>query len=348
MKRQTRNIVGLIAGIILLVLAGSILWNHFMKREFQDLGDTEQKVLAEYNKYYKVASKEKQFDDFSLTGQTILILNGRLGEGYLINPKQHSSTLFSHRIKMPQGYEIRVSRVCWIYPQLLKLRFLPGNFNTEGADHRVMGNQVYFLRYDDKQSVSDKLSNMHFIRLLTHESFHYYIQKDWTEAKRCMGDMIRDEDIPLLAKKYEVLAEIQTELEKENPDDVQLGKLAQAYLENETARKEKNRELWEAEQSMETAEGTATYVSDKACQITGYDYPVYSFSKLIPLYEEGTVSKENLAGSVPYDAGALLCCLLDELEVKDWQERVAKQTKDTPVTLYDVLHDYIYEKNNKQ
>lgn len=341
MNFTKRNGIGLVVIFLIVVLIGGIVWNHIMNRDFKDLGDTEQKILEEYNAYYKAASREKQFDDFSLTGETILILDGRLGDGYLINPKQKKSTILSQKIRMPEDYEIQVSRVCWFSPQLLKLRCVPGNFNTDGAKHRVLGNQVYFLRYDPKSSVEDKLSNMHFIRLLTHESFHHYVQKNWKLAERCMGDMIRDDDLPLLEKKYTILSEMQTELQKDHPDKGRLKSLARSYLKNETARKDRNPEFWKAEQEMETEEGTATYVSDKACQITGYDYPVYSFEKLMPLYEEGTVTKDHLASSVPYDSGALLCHVFDELEIRDWQKTLKEQTEKNPKVLYDVLKESI-------
>ena len=110
-----------------------------------------------------------------------------------------------------------------------------------------------------------------------------------------------------------------------------------------------NPEYLEKELSMETDEGTAEYVGIKAAEIVGYNYNVMYFDSgkdipfdgVIPVLKAGALEKSFLADSMPYETGALLCLLLEELEIPNWQEKLNEQTETTPVFLYEILKENI-------
>ena len=99
---------------------------------------------------------------------------------------------------------------------------------------------------------------------------------------------------------------------------------------------------------METSEGTATYVGIKASEMVGYDFGVMYFDnkknvpfiEVMPNLEAGHFNKSFLADRMPYETGALLCMLLDALEISDWKEMLNSQTLENPVTLFDILETF--------
>ena len=48
---------------------------------------------------------------------------------------------------------------------------------------------------------------------------------------------------------------------------------------------------------------------------------------------------------MPYQTGALLCFLFDELEIPNWQEKLNSQTLDNPIYLYDILKEYVVKED---
>lgn len=325
-------------GILMVFFIGNVLLNR-LGGSFENLGDTEQKLLKEYDTYYKAELEKESFKGFSLTDKPILMVNGRFGEGYIINPEK-AGGFFCSRIEMPDDYSITVSRVARCSPQLLRMRMF-ANFNTIGEKYTVSGNDVYFIRYDRENSLEAKASTSHFIDLLTHESFHYYMQNEWPGGQRIDEELIRDEDMQLLGKKYELLAEIQAEVLSDHSDKGRLTDIARRYYENETERMTANPELFKAESDRELVEGTATYVGNKACAAVDYATGEMSYGKIMGLYNSGQVSKGELMSSLPYYSGAELCFMFDELGIDWWQAELNAQTKSAPKTLYDILGEYL-------
>ncbi len=330
-----------IFGALLVLFAGNILMNH-LGSSFEKLGDTEQKLIKEYDTYYRAELEKATFEGFSLTDQSILMVNGRFGEGYILNPENESG-IFCSRVKTPDDCSITVSRVARSSPQLLRMRLF-ANFNSMGEKYTVSGNDVYFIRYDRENSLEAERSTSHFINMLTHEAFHYYMQGNWTEGSRINEELLRDEDMPLLAKKYDLLAEIQAEVSSDAPDKEKLTDIARRYYDNETDRIKANPELMKEELGMELGEGTATYVGNKACDVVGYQTGQMTYSKVMELYDSGLVSKGQLLASLPYHTGSDLCLMFDELGIEWWQTRLNAQTKNEPETLYDIIGDFLEER----
>ena len=92
-----------------------------------------------------------------------------------------------------------------------------------------------------------------------------------------------------------------------------------------------------------------TYVGIQASRRVGYDFGVMyfsnrkdvPFSEIITQYRAGNIDKSYLADRIPYETGGLLCLLMDELEVPNWQETLNNQTLDAPVSLYSTLKDWV-------
>ena len=85
---------------------------------------------------------------------------------------------------------------------------------------------------------------------------------------------------------------------------------------------QKNPEYVKKETERETIEGTATYVGFRPS-------------------EGGTYGIANLADRIPYETGALLCQLIEQLEIPNWQAEMNRQTAENPVTLYSVIEKFV-------
>lgn len=241
-----------------------------------------------------------------------------------------------------------VYRIAPITPQVIRVRLdLASNFNTIGDTVSVFDNDVYFVKYDTETSFEKINQSAHFAPFLTHESFHYYMQNNWKLYDR-PNTALDDEGIQLFKKQYELLdlisEAIRSDAEKETLIDY-----AKQYVDVVSKRIKNNEDYVLDELAHETAEGTAQYLSIKAADIVGYDFGVMyfdnvasvPFSDVFKQIEAGNLGMEFLANRMPYETGAQLCLLFDELEIPDWQGKLNAQTLEQPVYLYDVLKDYV-------
>lgn len=339
--------------VILAILALCILFFLFLIVKNQlggnldQLPEADQAVLTEYNTLCASMEEEPLWADYPLQDKTILAMAGTWGDSYLINPAAPVSGIFAKKITLPEDWKISVYRVSAVWPGLMQFR-MEGNFNTIGKSYSLLGNEVYFVKYDRETSVAEPWSGNHFATFLTHEAFHYYRQANWPEGSRFSTENLTEEDISLLAEEYQALGEIQTQLISQAPDREALETAARSYLAVMDRRLEANPEYLRKELEMETAEGTATYVSIQASRRVGYDYGVMYFTnqkdvpfqEVIPQYQAGNLDKSFLADRMPYETGALLCLLMEELDLPDWQETLNAQTVEAPVSLYDLLKNW--------
>ena len=335
-----------IIGIIIIGIVVTISSNHF-NANYDNLSEADQKILMEFDKYSKSNSESPIWKDFDLEDKTILSIDKSTKKAFLINPKNDVSNIFTKKINMPENSAITVYRISALAPQMLQFVF-DGNFNTTGKTYKVFGNEIFYTKYSDSQSIKQEFTSSHYITFLSHESFHYYMQENWAGGSRFSTDSLREKDIELIGKEYEVLGKIQEALLSGNTSKDTLLGYTKEYVNIMDQRIKENKEYLNSELSMETAEGTATYVGIKASDIVGYDYGVMYFdnaknvsiSEVIPKLNEGYLEKSFLAERMPYETGALLCLLMDSLNVPDWQEKLNEQTKDNPVTLYSILKKF--------
>ena len=267
---------------------------------------------------------------------------------YLVNPSDEPDSIFAAKINMPQDSALRVYRVSFLAPQTYAMRLEVGNFNTLDKTYDVFGDEVYFIKYNRKDSVEAPNSSRHFITFLTHEAFHYYMQNQWSDGSRFTGEL-SENDIDLMAEEYDALAGIQAELLRDSPSRETLLGYADAYVRAVEQRLEANPEYVQSELSMETVEGTAQYVGIRASRIVGYDYGVMYFdntsnvsiAEVIPMFRSGGIDESFLSDRMPYETGALLCCLLDAVGAQGWQERLNAQTLENTTTLHAVIKEYL-------
>ena len=350
MKKRARRFPIVIACVLLsIVLAGvALVASNQMNADLGQLDEADQAILSEYNTLCDSLAEDDVWEGFDLEGKTILAMPGDWAGGYLINPSEPVSSVFAKQVALPEDWGIEVHRISALEPGLLGL-FLEGNFNTLGETYSLYGSDYYFVKYDRAASVTDQWSSDHFTALLAHEAFHYYMQDSWPDGSRFSVEGLTDEDVALLGEEYQVLARIQAELLTGEPDRDALRAAAADYLDVMNRRLAANPEYVRQELEMELVEGTANYVGIQAARRVGYDLGVMhfinqknvSFDEVIPQYEAGGIDKGYLADRLPYETGALLCLLMDELGVPDWQASLNAQSPGAPVTLYDLVKGWL-------
>lgn len=336
--------------LIIILLYFGIIGSNFFNGKFEDLSQLDQNVLKEFAQFSKSPPLWKNYE---LKDRSLLFINkGVLGHAYIINPKNKPSGLFAKEIDIPGGG--KAYRISGLLPGVLKIKLDPGNFNSIEdnfifkANPKILGTPVYFLKYNE-ESITEKNSSSHFMPFLAHEAFHFYMQKNWQEGSRFKGKL-SDKDIELIGEEYNVLAKMQkAKLENKK---VNWENLAKEYVKIMDERIKENPSYLKDEMAMETIEGTATYVGIKAAKDVDYDFGVMyfsnkknvSFQEVIPAVKSGAIQKNFLADRMPYETGAQLCFLLDNLGVSDWQGKLNEQSKDKPVLLYDLIREAVEER----
>lgn len=346
-KRSHRLKTFIIIICVLFIAVFAVIASNRFTSTFEKLNASDKQILSELDAYFNANREKSIWSGYNLDKTPVLAVNGIFGPAYIVNPTGNINSVFAQKIEMPQGSVINVYRLSVLTPQAFKVRFSPGNFNTIGKTYSLFGNNVYFTKYTSKKSLTPKYSSEHYITFLTHEAFHYYMQKNWANGSR-FSETLNDTDIDLIAREYDILSKIQTALCDGTPTQDNLIQYAEAYVSVMKSRLASNEKYVNAELSMETAEGTAEYVGIKASQIVGYDFGVMyfdnaknvSFSDVIPALSSGEIEQSFLADRMPYESGALLCELIEALNISGWQERLNAQTEDKPVYLYTLIKDY--------
>ena len=348
-KKVLKISLRILAGLIILCIVGFIGKNKFLHTTYTKLNDTDQKMLSEYNQLYEQISEEPLWKDFDLEDKSILAMSKDSLDAYLINPKKVPGNLLAQKIEMPKDFEMQsIYRIAPIVPQTLTIRLNIGsNFSTIGNQYSVLGNDVYYVKYDKETSFEKPNTSKHFAPFLAHEFFHYYMQNEWKLSKIPENELSK-EDLDLLKEEYQILDNINAELQS-NKDHNRLNDYAKHYVEVVSKRIESNKEYVTSELSQETAEGTAQYLTIKTSKLVGYDYGIMYFDNVtnVPLLdifkqiEAGNFGINYLYDQMPYQTGASLCFLFDELEIPNWQEKLNSQTLDKPVYLYDILKEYV-------
>lgn len=348
-KKKLLIVIGAVVSVLFLGLVVVIVKNKCFSLQYEQLNSTDKKMLAEYNQLYEQIETKELWTDFNLADKPVLAVSRDNLNTYLINPKEFQGNLFAQQIDLPEEFKIQsVYRVAPIVPQVLKIRLHIGsNFNTIGKKYPVFGNEVYYVKYDNKKSFEMKNTSAHFAPFLAHESFHYYMQNQWKMEGKPETEL-SNEDMKLLEEQYRILDEIKAELQSEKNHE-KLISYAKQYVEVVSKRMENNREYVSAELIHETAEGTAQYLTIKTSKMVGYDYGTMYFDNVtnVPMadiirqVEAGNFSTHYLYDQMPYQTGAELCILFDELNIPDWQKTLNSQTLEHPINLYDILKDYV-------
>lgn len=351
--RTKKTLLLFIIGFIFLIYA-ALAASNYLNDSYDKLSETDQSVLSELNILFSSNEEKNMWKDYRLSDHTILAIDtdSLLHYAYLINPETEIHSLFAKKIHLPADFSITVYRISAVSPQMIQF-LLPSNFNTIDIDYTVYDNKVYFTKYNDG-SFGKSYDSSHYITLLSHEAFHYYMQNDWTGGERFDTHTLTAQDIELMVPLYQVYGELLDELEKEPADKQKLMELATRYVTASEVRYQSNPAYMEAESLTETAEGVATYIGLHSSKIVGYEFEIMTVNGpnnekiklpvdlIVPMLKSGELSKSTISSNFIYDTGALLCELLDALEVPDWQMRLNEQTEETPVTLFTLLSDYVH------
>lgn len=350
--KKVKIVVINILVFVAIIMFSTVIWNQFYAR-YEELNETDRQILNELDQYCKNTKIKDIWKEFELGDKTILAMEDFFGSAYIINPTNKIHSIFAKEIKMPAESQIEVYRIVPIAPQLLQFKF-DGNFNEIGKQYRIYGNDVYYTKYNEIDSVNKQFASTHYITFLNHEAFHYYMQKHWANGNIYSTDDMSKEDQELLYEEYEILGKIQKELLNKNKKQEIFLKYTREYVSIVEERLKNNPVYVKQEMDRETAEGTSTYVGIKASELVGYDYGVMyfdnvkdvPFSDLRRTVESGQFDIRYLADRIPYETGALLCFLMDQLEIPDWQEQLNGQTKQKQITLYSIIRNYVKDKDS--
>lgn len=337
-------IIMIIGGIIILFLILNKINN-----KYESLSEEDQYILNEYNEFYESTEKNDIWDDYNLKDKTILMISKDSLSIYLVNANNVPKSLFATNIKLPDNFSLKnVYRISAIVPKTWLYKF-DGNFNTIGKDYNLYGNDLYYVKYNKKNSIDSIYSSEHFITFLTHEAFHYYVQGNWNDSGLPSTDYLTTNVLSLMENEYEILNNIQDEMSKETPNKELLLKYAKSYVDVIDKLKIESPELMDSLLMKETIEGTATYVGIKASNIVGYDFGVMyfdnaknvSFGDVFKEINKGSINKSFLVNRATYEVGSEISLLLDAIDCPNWQDELNSQTINKPRTLYTVLKEYI-------
>lgn len=347
--------------IITLLLIALILLvtDAFINKKISSNGaisDLDKKALEELKLVYEADSKNgdgKFWKNFMLSDHSVLLISKDSHYSYLINPEKEPISIFASKLKMQKDnkqckQKFNVYRISLLYPKLWPIKIFGGNFNTIGKTTNVMKSKVYYIKFDS-DNFNKKYSSNHLVTFLYHEAFHYFMQNNWPGGERFIGNLDKD-DMDLLEEKLNLLDQTKVLINNKSRDQSELIKVGEKIFSIEEKRKKSNSAYVEKENMMETVEGTATYMGIMASKAVGYDFgPMYfdnikdvPFSDVLPTYKEGRLDQGFLRDRLPYETGAQITLLLDELDPeKNWQTYLNKQSKENPKTLLDALKEIL-------
>jgi hypothetical protein len=324
--------------IVILLFLILILSNKFYKNSTKDLNSTDKSVIKEFQ---TIKTSDDLWDGFDLKNKNILAINDKMiNNNYLLG--SFNEDLF---VKKLDG---NIYRLSFADPRLIKIRFTPGYFNTIGKSYSYQNQNLYYIKYN-LNDFNAKYSSKHFITYLAHESFHYYMQNNWKIVEDPDIYVLDHDGQQLLKEEYDVLGDIQQMRISNNIDKTKLYNLASKYVEIMSKRIKNNKDYLTKEMSLETAEGAATYVGIKASKLVNYDYGVMyfdntkdvSFKDVFKNIDNGSVKRTFLSTRGPYETGAELCLLMDNLNISNWQENLNEQTVDNPIYLYNIIKEFV-------
>lgn len=347
MKKKGKRFLIPIAAIFLLFV-GMIAVNR-CRPDYAQLNASDRAVLSEYSRFCAKERRSPLWEGFRLSDKTLVLMPKKSLAVYLVNPTHEIKSVFAKRIALPGTFSTgKVYRVSALLPSIWKMK-AGGNFNTVGKRYAFFGDKIYYVTYSKSASLKQPYTSEHFITFLSHESFHYYMQNKWKIEEGADTGALSSSDRQLMRQEYEVLEKIHQYLLQGDSSPDKLRGYALQYLAIMDKRIAANAAYTTGELSKETAEGTATYVSIKASKFVGYDYGVMyfdnvkdvPFSDVFPQIDKGKVKAAFLYSRMPYETGALLCQMMDALNIPGWQEELNRQTLDSPQTLYSVLKAHI-------
>lgn len=357
-QQKCENTFKIIITLLLIALI-LLVTDAFINKKISSNGaisDLDKKALEELKLVYEADSKNgdgKFWKNFMLSDHSVLLISKDSHYSYLINPEKEPISIFASKLKMQKDnkqckQKFNVYRISLLYPKLWPIKIFGGNFNTIGKTTNVMKSKVYYIKFDS-DNFNKKYSSNHLVTFLYHEAFHYFMQNNWPGGERFIGNLDKD-DMDLLEEKLNLLDQAKVLINNKSRDQSELIKVGEKILSIEEKRKKSNSAYVEKENMMETVEGTATYMGIMASKAVGYDFgPMYfdnikdvPFSDVLPTYKEGRLDQGFLRDRLPYETGAQITLLLDELDPeKNWQTYLNKQSKENPKTLLDALKEIL-------
>ena len=330
--------------IVVAVLGVALYMNHtyddYLKLDYAD-----KLVLEEFEKLY--SSESKELEDLDIKNKTILFISEDNFKVYLLNSKKAKNDLFTQKINVPENRKASVYKVSILSPSVIKI-LLSSKVPKSGTTYKLNGEEVFYYRYSRDKNIDELYSTNHLSVELVHNMYNYYKQDDWQPVLDIAAISVTSDILNSYQGILSELGIIQQMLMDANPDKQKLGEHAYQYVRAVEKMRSVDPDYTNKVLYKETYNGVPRYYSIQAAKAVGYNFDIMyynneqnvSFGNIITSINAGGVSKTFLYERGSYEIGALLCKLLDTLEV-DYKSKVDANNKDNKVTLYDILVEYL-------
>lgn len=260
-----KKILKILITFLLIILIYILIFN-FKSLNFNNLSDLNKKALEEYN----TAMSSNLWEGYSLDHPMILI-----EKGDFFNNKKHSINLYrkniflvnvdiksplAKKIKMPKDFKLqKVYKLNRLHPLAIKTISPIGNFSSIDENLKYKNyNNIYKFKYG-KNNFNSAKKSQELIPFLSHEFFHYNMQKTWSIKNEYL-DIINNKDyISLIGLEYKILDNIMNNLNNK----VLLENYLKEYIVVSREKENINKEYFNTEKDYETIEGSATYIGMK-------------------------------------------------------------------------------------
>ena len=357
-----RNAVIVIVAVVAVIFLGNMAMNKLVHTSYSDLNSRDQEMLSQLNSLYSAtAGNNEMWQGYDLNKSPIVFvakgdhlnfkdesINLIRGTAYAVNVKGLENKAYAQKITMPKGYRLQnVYRLSAVTPGILKTWSPLGNFSSI-SDNMSLGTSkhVFYFKYNKKVLNNAAKTDYYLLPLLSHEFFHYDMQQNWSTDEPVSYEEESAQWYSLLGLRYKVMDRLLAGATHgtftstdENISD---------YVRVTAALKAASPKMFRKLMNIETAEGTAQYMSTLASRVA--KSPDYTF------ISDGRSDKTNFSWCFSYmsthidrvadirwlcyDVGAGICFTLNDAEGStDWQKalnsREYKTLNDAVTAYYD-------------
>ena len=346
-RKRPKWLVPVIFVSIIIVIIGFLLYINHTYDDYLKLDYVDKLVLEEYEKLYTNSNGNKELEDLDIKSKTVVFISEDNFKVYVMNSKNAKNDLFTQKVNVPESRNVNVYKISILNPSVIKI-LLSSKVPEAGTTYKLNGEDVFYYRYSRDKNIDELNSANHLSIELVHNMYNYYKQNDWQPVLDVSSGMITNEIYNAYNTELVELGNIQNELRQNEPNKQKLGEYAYQYVRAVEKMKEIDPDYTNKVLYRETYNGVPRYYSIQGAKTVGYSFDIMyynneqnvSFSNVITSINAGGVSKSFLYERGSYEIGALLCKLLDTLEV-DYRSKVDANNKDNKITLYDILVEYL-------
>ena len=333
-------------GVIVLIIGGLLYINHTYD-EYVKLDYADKLLIDEYDALVKNHHNDDEIAELNLKDKPIVFISEDNFRVFLVNTKKTKQGLFAQEVKLADRYDVNCYKMSILHPGVIKL-LLSSDMPKVGKTYKLNGEEVYYYRYKRDLNIDEKYSSNHAGVEIVFNMYNYYKQNDWQPLMELSSNMITNEIYGAYSDVFSSLANIQREVNMENPDKQKLGEYAHQYVMAVDKMKDIDADYTNKTLYRETYMGVPRYYSILGASNVGYKYGIMyyeteqnvSFGNVLTSINAGGISKSFLYERGSYEIGSVLAKMLDVLEV-DYRSKINENNHDKKVTLYDIIVEYL-------